>query len=79
MADKVSFGNGQPYRTPERWPFSQLKPGHFFECTDLSQHTAIRTAASRARKRLKRRFSVRKVTLTENRVRRQVIRVYLEP
>jgi hypothetical protein len=76
MADKVSFGNGDAPQA-ERWPFSKLKRGKYFECEDLSQHTAIRTAATRARKRLKKKFSVRKVTMVEGGVRRQVIRVYL--
>jgi hypothetical protein len=76
-SDKVSMGNGSPPDV-ERWPFSELKRGKYFEVTDLKQHTAVRTASTRAKKKLGKKFSVRKVTLTEDGVARQVIRVYLE-
>lgn len=77
MSSEVSFGEG---RAPgkERWPFSELKRGKYFECEDLSQHTAIRTAASRAQKKLKRQFSVRKIRVTAGKAQRTVIRVFLK-
>ena len=78
MADKVSFGNGRPPED-ERWPFSTLKRGSYFQVEDLKQHTALRTAATRARKRLGKRFSVRKVTFQgADGAKRQAIRVYLK-
>jgi hypothetical protein len=79
MADKVSFGigNGRS-RVPERWPFSKLTRGHYFQCDDLTQHTALRTAATRARKKLGKKFSVRKVTIVSGGVKKQAIRVYLQ-
>lgn len=71
----VTMGEGEaPGR--ERWPFSTLKrKGLYFECENLSQHTALRTAASRASKRYKRKFSVRKV-MNERGI--PVIRVYAQ-
>lgn len=75
MASKVSFGNGA-VPVVERWPFSTLKPGQFFQCDDVKQHIALRAAATRARKRLKRTFSVNKVKLTKDGELIQVIRVY---
>ncbi|HSV90943.1 MAG TPA: hypothetical protein VLH80_07570 [Nitrospiraceae bacterium] len=74
MADKVSFGNGDSARV-ERWPFSKLKPGKYFEITDLSQHVALRTAASRARKKHNTTFIVRKMTRQDG---TPILRVYRE-
>lgn len=76
MANKVSFGNGAVPQL-ERWPFSGLKPGHYFQCDDITKHASIRSAASRARKRLKKDFSVHKVKLMKDGAITQVIRVYL--
>lgn len=74
MVEEVKFGDG---KTPERarWPFADLKKGRFFEVDDLTKHVALRTAASRARKKLTRVFAVRKVTLEGGKI---VIRVYRE-
>ena len=70
--DQVTFGEGDnPGRG--RWPFEQLKKGQFFEVTDLTKHVALRTAASRARKKFKKVFAVRKVKRDDD---VQVIRVY---
>lgn len=78
MADEnnttVTLGDGAPPKR-ERWPFSKLKSGEYFQCDDLGQHMALRTAASRAQKRLGTRFSVRKVALRSG---RQVIRVFMQ-
>jgi hypothetical protein len=73
--EEVTFGAG---KTPARgrWPFADLKKGEFFEVTDLEKHVALRTAASRARKKLKRVFAVRKVKREDNGA--QVLRVYRE-
>lgn len=70
----VTFGEGD---TPgrERWPFAKLARGKFFEVADLTKHVALRTAASRARKKLNKIFAVRKVTREDG---AQVIRVYRE-
>lgn len=76
MASKVSFGNGAVPQV-ERWPFSTLKRGQYFQCDDITQHTAIRAAATRARKRLNKTFSVHKVKVKEGAEIRRVIRVYL--
>jgi frataxin-like iron-binding protein CyaY len=56
----------------ERWPFSKLKPGEFFQVDNMTQWIALRTAASRAGKRLNRKFSVRK----DEHKGKEVIRVY---
>lgn len=72
--DEVTFGVGE---TPGRgrWPFEKLtKKGNFFEVTDLTKHVALRTAASRAHKKLKRAFVVRKMQREGDGV--EVIRVY---
>jgi hypothetical protein len=72
VVDEVTFGEGEnPGRS--RWPFSQLAKGKFFEVTDLKKHVALRTAASRARKKLRRIFAVHKVTKDDG---TKVIRVY---
>jgi hypothetical protein len=73
--EEVTFGDGKT-PTRGRWPFSDLKKGQFFEVTDLEKHVALRTAASRARKKLKRVFAVRKVTSEATGA--QVLRVYRE-
>lgn len=72
MSEDVKFGEG---KTPvkARWPFAELKKGKFFEVHDVTKHIALRTAASRARKKLSRTFAVRKVTREDGEV---VIRVY---
>jgi len=70
----VTLGDGAPPRR-ERWPFSGLKSGEYFQCDDLTQHTAIRTAASRAQKKYGTKFSVRKVKLRSG---RSVLRVYMQ-
>lgn len=67
---KVIMGKGTPVR--ERWPFSKLKAGRFFQVDDVTQWIAIRTAASRAGKRLGKEFSVRKAEYKG----KAVIRVY---
>ena len=59
----------------ERWPFGSLKPGQFFTCSDLEQHAALRTAASRAQKKYACRFSVRKV---KTRSGKSVLRVFMQ-
>lgn len=70
---QVTFGEGEnPGRG--RWPFDKLKKGNFFEITDLEKHVALRTAASRAAKKLRRKFSVRKVRREEDDI--MVIRVF---
>lgn len=74
MTEGVTFGEGK-VPVKERWPFAELKKGKFFECTDLTKHTALRTAASRARKKLNKTFAVRKVANEKGAL---VIRVYLE-
>lgn len=72
--EDVTMGQGKtPVR--DRWPFAKLKKKQFFEVTDLTKHVALRTAASRARKKLNKVFAVRKV-IREDKV--QVIRVYRE-
>lgn len=70
----VSVGDGAPPRR-ERWPFATLQSGQYFQCDDLQQHTAIRTAASRAQRKYGKRFSVRKVKLRSG---REVIRVFMQ-
>lgn len=75
---EVAFGEG---RAPgkERWPFSELKRGKYFQCEDVSLHTAIRTAASRAQKRLNKKFTVRKMQVPDGPgVFKTVIRVFLK-
>lgn len=67
---KVVIGKGTPVR--ERWPFSKIKAGNFFQVDDMTQWVALRTAASRAGKRLNRKFLVRKADFKG----REVIRVY---
>ena len=73
--DEIKFGEGDsPGRG--RWPFDKLarcKKGGFFEVTDLEKHVALRTAASRASKKTKKVFSVRKVKRDDGVT---VIRVY---
>lgn len=70
---QVTMGEGEaPGR--ERWPFASLKKGKYFECVNLAQHTALRTAASRASRRYKRKFSVRKLVVEGQ----TVIRVYAQ-
>lgn len=59
----------------ERWGLSQIKKDHYAEFTNLGDYGAIRAAASRTGKRLKRSFSVRKEN-TEDKPPREVIRVY---
>jgi hypothetical protein len=71
MVSEVQIGEGT-VREIERWPFSRLKRGNYFEVKDLEDHAAVRSAATRAKKRYKRHFSVRKVTVEG----KQVIRVY---
>lgn len=57
-----------------RWPdFHTVKKDHFFEVADLAQHVNLRSAASRAAKRLGRTFTVRK---EENSSGTEVLRVY---
>lgn len=75
MPEAVTFGEGDnPGRG--RWPFfKKLAKGKYFEVTDLTRHTALRTAASRAGKKLKKTFSVRKVRRDDG---VSVIRVYRE-
>jgi len=70
----VTLGDGDAPRR-ERWPFASLKPGKYFQCSDVGQHTAIRTAASRAQKKYGKRFSVRKVRLAPG---SYVIRVFMQ-
>ncbi|OLB83114.1 MAG: hypothetical protein AUI15_36640 [Actinobacteria bacterium 13_2_20CM_2_66_6] len=70
----LSVGEGTAPRR-EKWPFGKLKPGAYFECSDVEQHTALRTAASRARKKYGRRFSVHKVRVAPG---NYVIRVFLQ-
>lgn len=72
--DKVSFGNGRSARE-ERWPFSKLKQGKYFEVTDLNQYVALRTASSRARRKFEAVFNVRKMAREDGTV---VLRVYRE-
>lgn len=68
----VTIGEGKtPVR--DRWPFAELKKKQFFEVADLTKHIALRTAASRARKKLNKVFNVRKVTREDGVA---VIRVY---
>lgn len=57
---EITVGEGQA-PGKERWPFSTLRRGKYFECADVKLHTALRTAASRAQKRLKKKFTVRKM------------------
>lgn len=68
------MGEGKP-PVRERWPFADLKKGKFFEVADVTKHVALRTAASRAKKKLNRVFAVRKVTRDDG---ASVIRVYRE-
>lgn len=77
MGNEVTFGAGA-VPAKERWPFAQLKAGKYFQCDDVSQHTAIRTAASRAQKKLGKKFSVRKLSVGEGKEARAVIRVFLK-
>lgn len=77
MGNEVTFGAGT-VPAKERWPFAQLKPGKYFQCDDVSQHTAIRTAASRAQKKWGRKFSVRKLTVGKGEEAHAVIRVFLK-
>lgn len=67
----VSIGSGTVKET-ERWPFGQLTLQNYFQVDNLKLHTAVRTAATRAKKKYGRNFSVRKVTVEG----RKVIRVY---
>lgn len=77
MPSKVSIANGVA-PTAERWPFSTLKRGQYFQCDDLTKHTAIRAAATRASKRLNKKFSVSKVKIKQKDGQvLQVIRAYL--
>lgn len=71
-SERIPIGKGD-VPSKERWPFSKLEKGNFFPVQDLTQWVAVRTAASRAGTRLKRKFSVRKVTVKG----KEVIRVYL--
>ena len=73
--EEVTFGDGKT-PTRGRWPFADLKKGQFFEVADLEKHVALRTAASRARKKLKRVFAVRKVKRETDGA--QVLRVFRE-
>lgn len=69
---KVTLGKGRP-AVRERWPFSKLKAGGFFQVDDMTQWVALRTAANRAGKKLGSRFSVRKAEARG----KEVIRVYI--
>ena len=73
--EEVTFGEGKK-PAKDRWPFATLKAKQFFEVTDLSRHVALRTAASRARRKLKRKFAVRKVKRESDGL--EVIRVFRE-
>lgn len=69
-------GRGSP---PQKYGFFRtLKVGHYHEVSDLSKYSALRTAASRANKQLKRKFTVSKEIDNGERgeVERTVIRVY---
>lgn len=74
MSTKVTLGDGIAPRR-EKWPFASLKPGNYFQCADIEQHTALRTAASRAQKKYGKRFSVHKVRLAPG---NYVLRVFLQ-
>lgn len=64
----------------ERWPFASLKRGSYFQVDDLSLHTAVRSAATRAKRRYpQKNFSVRKVTVMKNGAPQRVLRVYRIP
>lgn len=74
VEQEVTFGEGEnPGRG--RWPFEKLAKGKYFQVDDVTKHVALRTAASRARKKLKKVFAVRKVSLEDGKT---VIRVYRE-
>lgn len=45
-----------------KYPFDKLRVGGAFKTDDLSKYQMLRSAASRAGKALKRKFSVRKFT-----------------
>lgn len=61
MTTETKIGRGTP---PKKWPFfSTLKVGQFAEVTDLTKYAALRTAASRAGAKLKKKFSVSKEPL----------------
>lgn len=71
----VTIGTGEaPAR--KTWPFERLKKGQYFQCDDLERWIALRTSASRAGKKLGKRFKVRKVEIGKGSTRREVIRVY---
>ena len=82
MTAETKTGRGKP---PQKWPFFQtLKVNHFAEVKDVSKYSALRTAASRAGVKLKRKFTVSKEDVEENNGERgeihvpahQVLRVY---
>jgi len=59
----------------EKWPFRLLDVGQGFETTELGYHMALRSAATRYGKKLRRKFSVRKMLNVENEL---VIAVFRE-
>jgi len=60
-----------------KWPFFQtLKVGFFYEEPDVAKHDALRTAASRAQSRLKRKFKVRKEEVELGGAMVEVVRIY---
>lgn len=74
MTTETKIGRGTP---PQKWPFFRtLKRGGFAEVADLSKYSALRTAASRAGPKLRRKFSVSKELREPNGNGEMVIRVY---
>lgn len=76
MTTETKIGRGTP---PTKWPFFRtLKVGQFAEETDATKYSALRTAASRAGAKLKRKFTVSKEVDNGERgeIERTVIRVY---
>lgn len=74
MRSEVTIGEGTPQT--KGWPFADLEIGKFFQISDLEQYASLRTAASRAGKKLTRRFAVRKTELKVRGKPRTVLRVY---
>lgn len=54
----------QNFGLPERskYPFGKLQVGGAFKTDDLTKYQTLRSAASRAGKAMKKRFSVKKIT-----------------
>lgn len=67
----IKIKSGEPPQL-DRWKIGAIPRGKYAEYSEVEHHGAIRSAATRIGKRMKRQFSVRKVLVGSG----YVIRVY---